>query len=114
MNTVANAFMFVLSSVLPLVVLALAFFSTLWCLGLFWASNIDHLNDFSGQKKNHCARLFYTVLFIDILYFFLAGWCLYAIGGRWFGAISSPVFAIIGICLGSYFFNRLEKNMIID
>jgi TRAP-type C4-dicarboxylate transport system permease small subunit len=114
MNIVINILMFVVTSVLPIVVLCLAFLCTLWFLWLFWTWNADDLNNTSTQSLG-CRRLFYETLTIDIGYFALTGWGLYM--GR-----EAPVLILLvntfiavftGLAIMSFLFQRLGEKMIV-
>ena len=114
MNIVINILMFVVTSVLPIVVLCLAFLSTLGFLLFFWTWNADDLNKTSIQNLER-RRFFYETLTIDIGYFALTGWGLYM--GREAPVLilllNTFIAAFTGLAIMSFLFRRLEEKMIV-
>ena len=107
MNTLIQTCLFVFTSVLPFVILGSPFLVTLYLLWLFWS--------FDGVQSAHrCTEMFWSVVVFDVLYFLGAGWCLYRIEDGWLRLCFGIVFAVVGVCTTSFFFNHLAKKTIVD
>lgn len=108
---IIDILMFVVTSVLPITVLVLAFSLTLWFLWLFWSLNIHDVNE---APRLQCASLFYKVLFADIGYFFLAGLSLCLLKSSVLNIVYGTGLALIGLCAMCLLFHRLERKTVVS
>jgi hypothetical protein len=58
--------------------------------------------------------MFWVVAVFDVLYFLGTGLWLYKIEGGWLRLCFGTVFAVIGVGITSFFFNRLERKTIVE
>lgn len=107
MNTLIQTCLFVFNSVLPFVILGIPFLFALCSLWFFWS--------FDGVQSMHrSSEMFWVVAVFDVLYFLGTGLWLYKIEGGWLRLCFGTVFAVIGVGITSFFFNRLERKTIVE